>query len=524
IIAIIFLWVAAIGPQLGTRLVEIHRRGIDVLIAVDCSKSMLAEDIKPNRLARAKLALSSLIQSLEGDRVGIIAFAGTAFLQCPLTLDYSAAKMFLDFIDTDLIPRPGTALGEAIGLSIKSFSRKERKYKVLVLITDGEDHQSEPLAMAQEARREGIKILTVGIGSPSGEPIPVRDAGGAVAGYKKDANGEIVMTRLDETTLQKIALETGGKYFRATSGEIEIQGIMEEIKRMETKDLQSRLLNQYENRYQFFLFVSVMLLMAAWILPETGRIIPGAKFMFVCVLIFSVLPAHASVRGKVNKANSLYSNQKYDQALDVYQDALIDEPESPILHFNQGNAYYRSGEFEKAYESYSKALDAKDIGMQAEAYYNMGNALYRMGKLPEAILHYRKTLELNEDDEDARYNIEFIQKKLKEMADKNKQQSPEQQQQQQKQHMQQQNEENQQDQKQKSEQEQNQQQQQQQQQQSEQKEKEDSAEQEQKKPKKGEMSTEDAERLLNSLEDQEQEAQKKRRRGQAQTSGVAQDW
>ncbi len=232
---IFLLWCAAAGPQLGARLVEVHRRGVDILIAVDCSKSMLAEDILPNRLARAKLALSSLIQSLEGDRVGIIAFAGTAFLQCPLTLDYSAAKMFLDFIDTNVIPRPGTALGEAIMLGIKSFSRKERKYKVLVLLTDGEDHDSDPLAAAREAAREGIKIITIGIGSPDGEPIPIRDEQNAVTGYKKDSAGNIIMSKLDETTLQKIALETGGTYFRAMTGEFEIEGIRNEIGRMEKK-------------------------------------------------------------------------------------------------------------------------------------------------------------------------------------------------------------------------------------------------------------------------------------------------
>lgn len=518
LVAVGFIWIAAAGPQLGTKLREVHRRGIDVLIAVDCSKSMLAEDVKPNRLARAKLALSSLISSLEGDRVGIIAFAGTAFLQCPLTLDYSAAKMFLDFIDTNLIPRPGTAVGEAILVAVKSFSRKERKYKVLVLITDGEDHNSNPLAAAGEARREGVKILTVGIGSPDGEPIPIRDANGAISGYKKDRSGNIVMSKLDETTLQKIALETGGKYFRATSGEIEITGITKEIKGMDKKYLRGRVYSQYENRYQFFLLIAFIVLLVGLIIPEMGPILSlKTTVIALCIAGLYASDLYASVRKKINRANSLYNNEKYDEALEIYKDAQIDDPESFVLYFNSGNTYYRSGEYEQAFEEYRKALDAKDINIQANAYYNMGNALYRQGKLPEAILHYRKVLELDEDDEDAKYNIEFIQKKLKEMADKNKQQSQQQQQQQ----NQQQNQQQKQQQKQ-----QKQDGQQQQQaghdQDSPDKKKED--ESQAMKPKEGSMSKEDAERLLNSVSDQEKEAQKKRKMRTPRQAGVGEDW
>lgn len=510
------LWFAGAGPQLGARLIEVRRRGVDVLIAVDCSKSMLAEDIKPNRLERAKLALSSLIKSLEGDRVGIIAFAGTAFLQCPLTLDYSAAKMFLDFLDTSLIPRPGTAIGEAINLAIRSFSRKERKYKVLVLITDGEDHKSNPLDAAREASREGIKILTVGIGSSEGEPIPVRDGNNAITGYKKDRSGTIIMSRLDETMLQKIALETGGKYFRATSGEIEVEGIMEEISRMEKKELRSRLYSQYENRYQFFLFIAIIFLLIELILPDRGKIFSLKNVCVLLPLLLLVTHTEASVRKKVNSGNSLYNAERYQEALDAYRDAQIDDPESSVLHFNTGNSLYRANEYEEAYNEFQKSVDSKDIELQAEAYYNMGNALYRMGRLPESILHYRKSLELNEHDEDAKYNIEYVQKKIKEMADKNKDQAQHDNQQQQSPQDQPQDGQKDQDKNQQN-------------QAGSQKNDESSGQDQdkqdqEKKPKKGAMSREDAERLLNSLGDQEREAQKKRQQGPAQMQGVAEDW
>lgn len=269
--ALFFLVLALSGPQIGSKIVEVKRRGVDIIIAIDCSKSMLAEDIKPNRLERAKYELNSLIDKLQGDRVGIIAFAGTAFLQCPLTLDYNAAKMFMDVIDTDLIPQPGTAIGSSVKLAIESFARRERKYKALVLLTDGEDHKSNPLDAADEAKKEGVRIYTIGFGSPEGELIPERDSGGNVAGYKKNKNGEAVLSKLDELLLQKMALVTGGKYYRSTSGEIELDRIYEEISSMDKKMLQSRFQSLYEDRYQYFAFIALLLLIAEFVLPEVFR-------------------------------------------------------------------------------------------------------------------------------------------------------------------------------------------------------------------------------------------------------------
>jgi Ca-activated chloride channel homolog len=270
VLALFFILLALAGPQLGTRMTEVKRRGVDVIIAIDCSRSMLAEDMKPDRMEKAKRELVSVIDKLNGDRVGIIAFAGQAFLQCPLTLDYSAAKMFLGIIDTNLIPQPGTAIGSAIRLAVKCFSQRERKYKVLILLTDGEDHDSDPEGAADEAKKEGIRIFTIGFGSPEGEIIPVKDENGNLSGYIKDKNNETVMSKLDETLLQKIALVTGGKYYLSTGGELEIDRIYDEISSMEKKELQSRLLNLYEDRFQYFLLLAIILLAAEFILTESG--------------------------------------------------------------------------------------------------------------------------------------------------------------------------------------------------------------------------------------------------------------
>jgi Ca-activated chloride channel family protein len=268
ILSILFIIISLAGPQYGARLVEVKRRGVDIIVALDCSKSMLSEDIKPNRLEKAKSELKTLIHKLDGDRIGIIVFAGTAFLQCPLTVDYEAATMFLNLIDTNTVPIPGTLIGDAIRLAIKSFSQKERKYKVLILLTDGEDHRSNPLDAAKEAKKNGIRIFTIGIGESIGEPIPIRDESGKIISYHKDKQGKIVTSRLDEELLQKIALETNGKYYHATASEFELDNLLNEINSMEKKELKSTKQIRYENRYQIFLFLAFLSLVIEWILPE----------------------------------------------------------------------------------------------------------------------------------------------------------------------------------------------------------------------------------------------------------------
>ncbi len=268
ITGVLFLVLTLARPQYGTKMRTVKREGQDIIIAVDVSLSMMAEDIKPNRLEKAKHEISSLMDKLQGDRVGIIAFAGKAFVQCPLTLDYGAAKMFLDAIEPDIIPVPGTAVGEAIQKAMNSFVEKERKHKILILITDGEDHVGKSVEMAKAAAKEGVVIYTLGIGSSQGVPIPLTDAKGNRRGFKKDGNGEVVMTKLDELTLEKIAMETGGKYYRASSGEVELDKIYDDISKMEKKSLASKQFAQFEDRFQWFLGIGLFILVLEVIIPE----------------------------------------------------------------------------------------------------------------------------------------------------------------------------------------------------------------------------------------------------------------
>ena len=259
ILGIGFMIVALAQPQWGFEWEELKQEGVDIIIAIDVSNSMLAGDIKPNRLERAKRKIADLLQMMEGDRIGLVAFAGTSYLQCPLTLDYSAAAIFLDSIDTDLIPVQGTAIGQAIKTATKAFSQTEKKSKALILITDGEDHEGKALEAAKEAAEEGVIIFTIGIGQEMGAPMPSLKNG---KGFKKDKSGEVVVSRLNETVLQKISLETGGSYVRSVTGDLDLDKIYRtDIKqRVDTKELTSSRKKLWQDRFQWFLFIGLMCL------------------------------------------------------------------------------------------------------------------------------------------------------------------------------------------------------------------------------------------------------------------------
>lgn len=263
--------VALARLQFGTHLELLKREGVDVVVAVDVSNSMRARDMKPSRLEKAKQEIRGVIDRLQGDRIGLVAFAGEAFIQCPLTLDYSAARFLLGAMDHTSVSVQGTSLSAAIEMSRRSFNQLEKKHKVLILLTDGEDHQGGAEEAADEARKEGIKIYTVGIGNPAGEPIPVLDRNGNQVGFRKDESGEVVVSKLDEATLQKIALATGGKYYHATAGEIELDRIFEEISQMEKKELEGALVTRYDDRFQWPLLLALFFVVGEFFLPDRKR-------------------------------------------------------------------------------------------------------------------------------------------------------------------------------------------------------------------------------------------------------------
>ncbi|MBZ0266697.1 VWA domain-containing protein [bacterium] len=266
---ILLILFALAGPRVGSREITVKRRGIDLMVCIDTSQSMMAQDVRPSRMVKARRQVSAFLDRLDGDRVGLVAFAGSAFLQCPLTVDYGAARLFLDVMDVHSVSTPGTNLGAAIRTALGAFGEGEDKYRAIILVTDGEDLGGEGLRAAEEAARRGIRIYTIGVGSESGEPIPVpREEGG---GYKKDRQGEIVMTAMDPESLERIALETGGEFHRATTGELELDRIYDSLASLEERELATRSFTAYEERFQVPLGLGLLLLLIDFALPSRVR-------------------------------------------------------------------------------------------------------------------------------------------------------------------------------------------------------------------------------------------------------------
>jgi Ca-activated chloride channel family protein len=266
-----FLAVALARPQFGTRVETVQRRGQDVMVAVDLSRSMLAKDITPNRLDRARLAILRLIKNLDGDRIGLVAFAGDAFIQSPLTTDYTAAAMFLDAIEPEMMPVQGTDLGEALRMSLNALDQGAREDRIVVLVTDGEDHEGGIDTQLQRAVSTGVRIHTVGIGSAEGVPIPVAGAQGGRQGFVRDEEGNVVTTRLDEATLRRVAEATGGRFVRVTPGATAFEDLVDEIAAGEGEELDSREITQFEEQYQLFLALAFALLSAEALVPERRK-------------------------------------------------------------------------------------------------------------------------------------------------------------------------------------------------------------------------------------------------------------
>lgn len=253
-------------PQFGSKIEEVKKQGVEVIIALDVSNSMLAEDIQPNRLERAKQAISRLVDNLVNDKIGLIIFAGDAYTQIPVTADYVSAKMFLSAISPEMVPKQGTAIGTAINLGIRSFTPGEGKSRAMIIITDGENHEDDPLAAASEASKNGIVIHTVGIGSAEGVPVPLRISG--ARDYLRDREGNTVITKLNEDILKKISLATEGKYVRASNANIGLDIIYNEIRKMKKEELESKMYTEYNDQFQVFAAMSLIFLVLEFIIME----------------------------------------------------------------------------------------------------------------------------------------------------------------------------------------------------------------------------------------------------------------
>jgi Ca-activated chloride channel family protein len=263
--ALTFLIIALAGPQFGTKLKEVKREGIEMVIALDVSNSMLAEDIKPSRLEKAKRAISKLVDRLENDKVALIVFAGDAYVQLPMTTDYSAAKMFLNTVSPKIVPRQGTAIGAAIELGMKSFTPGEEKNKAIVIITDGENHEGNAIDLASSANEAGVVIHTIGMGLAKGGPIPAYNKYGQ-KDYRTDNQGNVVISKLNDEMLKKIAVAGGGTYIRANNTKAGLNALFDEMNKLEKVEMDAKVYADYEEQYQYFLGFALLFLMIELIL------------------------------------------------------------------------------------------------------------------------------------------------------------------------------------------------------------------------------------------------------------------
>lgn len=431
---------ALANPQVGTRLEEVKREGIDLFVALDVSLSMKSEDIRPNRLEKAKRDVSALLSKLRGDRVGLIVFAGDAFVQFPLTSDYSAADLFISAVDVDVVPTPGTFIARAIELALKSFPQDLPTQKAIIIVSDGENTEGDLDAAIRNAVSAGVKVYTVGMGTTAGGPIPIYDAAGNPVDYKRDRNGSIVLTKLEEATLERLAFETNGSYRRATSGGNEIDEIYEELLALERVAFDAKQVTGYESMYQYPLALAVLLLIVEFLLSERRgavlrlirRLIPAAA---VVVAVLAPQAADAQThRSLIGEGNDAYGEGKFPDAEVQYKKALEKYPDSRIARYNAGAAYYKQQRYDEAGQTFGEYAASADAPAEAsKALYNLGNTLFQSGKLDESIEAYKQTLRLNPRDEDARYNLELARRKKKEQEQQQQQQQQQQQKQQNKQ-------------------------------------------------------------------------------------------
>jgi Ca-activated chloride channel family protein len=441
LLALALLLVALAKPRMGTIRREIKSNGRDVLLAIDTSRSMLATDVAPTRLARAKLISEDLINLLQGDRIGVVAFAGSAFLQAPLTLDYNAVRTTLDELDTEVIPRGGTDIAAAIDTAITAFGKAEGVQRALVVMTDGEDLDGNAVDAAKKAAAQGIRIFTIGLGSPQGSLIPIRTEDGR-NDYVRDQEGKPVQSRLDEKRLAEIAKATGGFYSPLTP-DVARRIYDKGIEPMATSDTGMLSTRQPIEQYQWPLG-GALLCLVLWILLGEGR----ARFAIGRRGARATAAAGAIVVLAMNTSRAAesglqqYQKGDYKGALSTFEQNATVTPEKEKAQFDAGAAAYKSGDYAKAITHFTSALLSDDDSLRAQASYNLGNSLVRRGEKAkatetkekdwkDAITHYDETLKLHPNDADAKANRDIVKKLLEDLKKKQEQQKQQQQQNQQ---------------------------------------------------------------------------------------------
>src|SRR5256714_493902 len=440
-------------PRWGYTFEDVKRKGLDLLIAVDTSRSMLSNDVQPNRLDRVKLAIQDLIGQLQGDRVGLIAFAGRAFLQAPLTIDYDAVVEAVNDLDTKTIPEGGTNISSAITLATQSFGKSAMGNRALVIFTDGEELSGDAVKSAKEAGDAGVRIFTVGVGTPQGSLIPVTGDDGPTS-FVKDSSGQVVKSKLDDKRLREIAQTTGGFYLHLENGPRTMQQVQSEgLLKMQAAEMDVRLSRRPIERYEWPLGGALIALALSILISERKRVrerayVPAparnaahslaggpTKAAGAAVAILTLLCSSAFATAPGINA---YQQGKFENAYKEFQETLKSHPQSRAeekLQFDSGTAAYRLKDYNKALESFSQALLTPDTGFQSKGHYNLGNTLYQRGEMEKgddkklsdwtnALDHYEQTLKLDPQNKEAKENYEYVKKKIDELKNTKQEQQP----------------------------------------------------------------------------------------------------
>jgi Ca-activated chloride channel homolog len=450
-------------PQIPGRAKLTESRGLDLVVALDFSKSMLARDIYPTRLDRAKAELARFIDSLNGDRVGLVAFAGET-MAYPLTVDYEAAKLFWRDLGPDDMPVGGTDLGGALKAAtqlltdVRAREGKKRPAQVILLITDGEDTEGRGIEAAKKAAALGIKIYTLGIGSDEKPPVPLFDENGKQQGYVTDGNGDPVRVGLDAASLKQMAAIGGGDYVSLDPRRFGVDRVQSAIAKLERTEEAARFEREPDDVGRWFLVPAFLVLTAAACGRErkrtrkavrapsveaaaTGRepTGPGSRAQaeralaaMILIFVFPMLAGFDLLKRKdpnIEAGNRLLQAGKADEALKAYDRAVEALPEEPVAHFDRGVALYQLGKFPEAQKEFQRASEGHDSGIKADAYYNMGNALLKQERFKDALDAYKHTLGLRPDDRRAKWNLELALRKLQEQKQQQQQQSQQNQQQ-----------------------------------------------------------------------------------------------
>src|SRR5436309_223793 len=428
-------------PRWGYTFEDVKRKGLDLLIAVDTSRSMLSNDVQPNRLERVKLAAQDLINELQGDRVGLIAFAGRAFLQAPLTIDYEAVMESVNDLDTKTIPEGGTNISSAITLATQSFGKSAVGNRALIVFTDGEELSGDAVKVAKAAADAGVRIFSVGVGTPQGSLIPITGDNGETS-FVKDSAGQVVKSKLDEKRLREVAQATGGFYLQLENGPRTMQQIYNEgLAKMQAAEIDVRLSRRPIERYEWPLGAALVALALSILIGERKRLrerirvsapvkmatATVALVIILCQLAFGATPGLEA-----------YRDGKFEDAYSHFQETLKSHPQSRAedkLQFDSGAAAYKLKDYSKALESFSQALLSPETRLQSNSHYNLGNTLYQRGEAQKgddkklsdwtnALDHYEQTLKLNPNDKDAKDNYDYVKRKIEELKDKKSQQQP----------------------------------------------------------------------------------------------------